>query len=278
LLLSGCGGGSVTPSAPKVASTPAGLAGNWLITNSMPTWTPNASSGFELALTVDVLGSSLVAAAFGDISCGSTGSLFLDVMTGTVGADGSFTLQTQAGSSSTISIKGVAPQAAGEAWLGSFASSFPAASPTCAASNIGFFTATSFPLVSGVYTGTGSTQTLTGVAATPITFQLSLQQGGTVTDASGKPFTSNVVLSGSIRVQGSPCFSSGATSSGSPSSVEGNTINTAFVMDDGSTLILLGTLTDISEGHIATTDAVVSGGTCASVPTVYQLSGLDRQS
>lgn len=276
LLLCGCGG-SVSSTAPKVAPVPAALAGNWLITNSMPTYTPDASTTFRLALTVDVSGNNLTAAAVGDISCGSVGTLFLDVMTGTVGADGSFTLQTQTGSSSTVSIKGVAPLAAGGAWTGSFAGSFPSVSPSCSASNIGLFTATSFPLVSGVYAGTGSTQTLTGVV-TPITFQVSLQQGGTVTEPSGKPFTSNLVLSGSIRVQGSPCFSSGVTNSAPPSTVEGNLVNATFLMNDGSTLILLGALTDVTEGHIATTDVVVSGGTCASIPTVYQLSGLDRQS
>jgi len=117
----------------------------------------------------------------------------------------------------------------------------------------------------------------------PITFQVTLQQGGTVTNpvnGAPAPYSSNAVLVGSIRVQGSPCFTSGATSATTPqSAVEGNMVSANFTMDDGSTLTILGSLTDPSETRIATTVAVLHSGQCGGAfPTIYQLPELDRQS
>jgi hypothetical protein len=54
-------------------------------------------------------------------------------------------------------------------------------------------------------------------------------------------------------------------------------VHAAFLMDDGSTLNLLGSLTDITEGHIATNLPLVTGGKCGGITTVIQLPGLDRQ-
>jgi hypothetical protein len=284
LLLCGCDGGS----SPKVvAPVPGDLAGNWLVVGPMPASAPDASTGFRLALTVDVTGNNLVATGFGDTSCGSVGSpaAFGSVVTGTVAADGSFTLQAPSiFPGAAISITGAVPKTAGGAWSGSYTGSFASSfGPPCSATYAGMLAATSFPLVSGVYVGTGSSQTSTNgvVTTTPITFQVTLQQGGTVTvPATGKPVTSNSVLIGSIRVQGSPCFSSGVTSSTLSSAVEGNELVAEFTMDDGSTLSIIGTLTDPTETRITTTTGVVliESGRCSTIPTVYQLSELDRQS
>ena len=53
-------------------------------------------------------------------------------------------------------------------------------------------------------------------------------------------------------------------------------------MDDGSTLSLLGWLTDVTEGHISAGDILVQGGNCGGpangLPNVIIVSGLDRQS
>ena len=100
-LLSGCGGGSSSPSA---------LAGNWLIVGPMPTnqlQLPPATSGFELAMTFDVTGNNIVGAGFVSAPCqqtsspillGTVGVLFETGASGTVAADGSFSVQTSANS------------------------------------------------------------------------------------------------------------------------------------------------------------------------------------
>jgi hypothetical protein len=289
LLLCGCGGGN----APAPAVNP--LAGNWLIVGPMPSNDFNPSGGFRLAMTFDVIGNDVVAGGSGSNFCDGvqSGFGFRSVLpaTGTVAADGSFTVATSASDPfETISIKGTAPRASGEQWSGSYAVSLGGHAPACDANLSGTFTATSFPLVNGVYVGTGSTLTgPNGVpAATPIAFQVTLKQGAMVTNpgnGAASNFFSSVALTGSIKVQGSPCFSSGVTESGlssgvvgNSSGVAGNFVDANFLMDDGSTLNLTGSLTDISEGHIETSLVLVNGGNCGGFNNLIQLPGLDRQS
>jgi len=146
---------------------------------------------------------------------------------------------------------------------------------------MGAFTAISFPLVNGVYAGTGTTGpvTLNGVlgTTTSISVQMLLQQGAIVTDpASGKQFFDNVRLTGNIHVQGSACFSSGVMDS--LSGVQGNEVWAQSTMDDGSTVTVVGTLADPSETSITPFLLTLEGGKCGSSPVFYVLSELERQS
>lgn len=289
MLLAGCGSGIVTPVAPAGNA----LAGNWLIVGPMPTTATiattasTASTGFRLALTFDVTGSIIEAAGFGNDSCGDAEGSFAfgSLATGTIAADGSFTLKTPSSFSDdeVISIQGTVPKANGNPWPGSYTASFPGSlvGSTCSSNLAGNFTATSFPLVGGVYVGTGSSQAMVNgvLTTTPLTFQVTLQQGGTVVSSvTGKPLTSNAVLVGSISVQGSPCFTSGVTGSTPTSEVEGNQVVATFTMDDGSKLNIAGTLTDATEMRITTNIAIVTGGQCGATQRIYQLPELDRQS
>ena len=289
LLLCGCGS-----SASSGGSATSPLAGNWLIVGPMPVNGVPPSSGFRLAMTFDVTGNSIVATGFGDDACNSSTGYsfgFGSVVAGTVAADGSFKLQSSLGTSGsvriapvTMSITGMVPKTGGSTWAGSYSVAFANNIPqTCDLSESGTFTATSFPLVSGVYTGTASSTTsVNGVpTTTTMALQVTLQQGGTRTDpATGHTVTTNTVLTGSIKVQGSPCFSSGTMQSTSAVSVLGNEVNAAFMMDDGSTLGFIGTLTDASESKITTPLVFVAGGHCGgngTLPAVYQMPELDRQ-
>jgi hypothetical protein len=256
----------------------------------MPSNEINPSGGFRLAMTFDVRGGKyVVAGGFGSNYCNGVQSGFefgsVVAGTGNLAADGSFTLATPANDPfETISINGTAPPISGEPWSGSYAVSLGGGhTPACDMNLSGTFTATSFPLVSGVYVGTGSTSAgPNGVPpATPITFQVTLKQGGTVTNPGNgvaSIFFSDTMLTGSIKVQGSSCFNSGVTSATSLSAVLGNEVDARFLMDDGSTLSLLGSLTDITEGHIATNFVLVTGGNCGGIGKVIRLPGLDRQS
>jgi hypothetical protein len=236
-------------------------------------------------MTFDVVGDQVIAGVFGSNYCGNVQASFTfgGVAAGILAADGSFTA-TPANPPDTVSIKGTAPKGRGEPWFGSYTVSLggPLA-PACDANLSGTFTATSFPLVSGVYVGTGST--LGGVngvpKAVPVTLQVTLQQGGTVTNpgnGAASNYFSNVLLTGNIKVQGSPCFSSGATQTKPASAVIGNMVDARFLMDDGSTLSLLGPLSDITEGHIATGIILVEGGNCGGLTNAIALPGLNRQS
>jgi hypothetical protein len=247
---------------------------------------PPPSSGVRLAMTFDVVGNQVIAGGFGSNYCDNVQASFTfgGVAAGILAADGSFTATPANSPLDTVSIKGTAPQISGEPWSGSYTVSLggPLA-PACEANLSGTFTATSFPLVSGVYVGTGST--LGGVngvpKAVPVTLQVTLQQGGTVTNpgnGAASNYFSNALLTGNIKVQGSPCFSSGATQSRPASSVIGNMVSARFLMDDGSTLSLLGQLTDVKEGHISAGIILVQGGSCGSPTNAIVVPGLDRQS
>jgi hypothetical protein len=281
-LLIGCGGGSTS----AVVSP---LAGNWLLIGPMPTigasFPPPPSSGVRLAMTFDVVGDHVIVGGFASNYCnnGQVGFEFGDVAAGILAADGSFTATPANSPLETVSIKGKAPQKSGEPWSGSYTLSFGAPTPACDANPSGTFTATSFPLVSGVYVGTGSIPAgSNGVAkAVPVTVQVTLQQGGTVRNpgnGAASNYFSSALLTGNIKVQGSPCFSSGATQSTPASSVIGNMVSAKFLMDDGSTLNLFGSLTDVTESHISTGIILVQGGNCADPTNTIVFPGLDRQS
>jgi hypothetical protein len=237
-------------------------------------------------MTIDVEGNQVIAGGFGNNFCDNVGAVFEfgGVAAGILAADGSFTATPANSTSETILIKGTAPQKNGEPWSGSYTVSLGGPfAPACDANLSGTFTATSFPLVNGVYVGTGST--LGGVngvpKAVPVTLQVTLQQGGTVTNpgnGAASNYFSNALLTGSIKVQGSPCFSSGATQSRLASSVIGNMVSARFLMDDGSTLSLLGPLTDVTEGHIFAGTILVQGGNCGGFTNAIVVPRLDRQS
>jgi hypothetical protein len=282
LLLCGCGGGTVPPANAKPDAN--ALAGNWLLVGPMPTQGLLNPPGFRLAVTFDVVGSKVVAAGFGNDFCGilQTTFGFGSLATGMVGTDGSFNLQSPSdfATTTTVSIKGTAPKAGDLSWTGSYSSSFANNPfvPGCTRNQNGTFTATPFPLVSGVYVGTGSWNTIVdGVSTTiPVPIQVTLQQGGMVTDpTTGQSLWSNSVLEGSIRIQGIPCFNSGLAAS--KSVVEGNEVQAMFAMDDGTTLTVLGTLTDPTEARMAVTLFQPAAGKCLNRSSVLQLSELDRQ-
>ena len=182
LLLCGCGGGST----PAVVSP---LAGNWLLVGPMPTNeisfpAPPSSSGVRLAMTFDLVGDQVIAGGFGSNYCNLVQASFTfgGVAAGILASDGSFTATpVNHPAAETVSIKGTAPKGSGEPWSGSYTVSLGGPfAPACDANLSGTFTATSFPLVSGVYVGTGST--MVGTKAVPVTLQVTLQQGGTVTN------------------------------------------------------------------------------------------------
>jgi hypothetical protein len=280
LLLGGCGA-----SAPVSSTQVNALGGNWLLVGPMPASGLLIPPEFRLAVTLDVVDRNVVAGGLGDDFCGILQAPFVfgSSTTGTVGTDGSFNLQSPSDPETwtTVSIKGTVPKAGGLTWTGSYKSSFANSPfvPGCTRSQAGAFTATSFPLVSGVYAGTGSWKTIVdGVeTTTPVTFQVALQQGATVTNpVTGESSFSNSVLNGNIRLQGISCFNSGVANS--TSSVQGNEVQAVFAMNDGTTLTVLGTLTDPGEARMTTGLVVQITGKCVTRSAILNLLELDKQS
>src|SRR5882724_5434790 len=126
LLLCGCGGGSAPASPKPVAPAANALAGNWLLVGPMPTNEisfPPPPSGFRLAMTFDVTGNNIVASGFVNGYCTpqSTSPIvnasfeFGAAASGTIAADGSFTVQSPGNVPiDSLSIQGKVPQANGD--------------------------------------------------------------------------------------------------------------------------------------------------------------------
>jgi len=267
--LIGCGGGSPKQVAPAVSP----LAGNWLITGPLPTgsFTFPGTGVFSLVMSFDVTGNDITASGYGSGFCASASSppiynnafSFGSLTTGVIAADGSFTLQTSPTTPIySLSVQAKVPETNAEQFAGTYAASFNSTiGRPCVGNSAGNFTATSFPIVSGVYTGKGEFQSLTnGVStATPVTIEVTLQQGAAVLDpTTGLSKPSNTAIGGSIRVQGFPCFTSGTanptllgSTKVSSSSIQGNIMMMNFTMDDGSILLMNGALTDSTESHIS---------------------------
>ena len=282
--VSGCGGGSPAANA-TTPVTPSNLSGNWLIAGSLPSESSAPVTSLNLAMTFDVNGSNLTAAGFANIPCGSleASAGFGALVSGPIAADGSFTAQTPFAASSAplfqVAIQGTVPKQSGGPWSGTYTltSSFTGCSKTLT----GSFTATPIGAVSGTYAGSVTlTQTATGSppTKTPVTMQVALKQGGTFAPVgSTTAVYSEVVLTGSIKVQGTTCFASGTASTTVPSAVEGNFVLANFDMDDGSKLQMLGTLLDVGAGKMSVAFVQVSAGGCGQLSS-FPMTEFDRQS
>ena len=288
LLLCGCGGGSPKQAAPAVSP----LAGNWLIAGPLPTngFTAPGTGVFSLAMSFDVTDNNITASGYASGFCASNSNppiyneafSFSGLTTGVIAPDGSFTLQTpQNIPSYSLSMQGRVPEINTGQFAGTYTATFNSpVGPQCVGNSSGMFTASSFPFVSGVYNGTGNFQTSTnGIVSTasPITMQVSLQQGATVLNpTTGLSTPSNIAIGGNISVQGFPCFTSGTANTTQfglneepLSFIAGNIIRVNFMMDDGSTLGLTGALSDSTGRHISALFSVLPSEKCGGAGSYF---------
>ena len=258
-LFAGCGSTVIPSRAPE-----SPLAGNWLVVGSLAGLAPGAlgttAPGFNLALNLQVNGSQITANLSDSYNCVNAGG----AAGGRVGitqiaADGTFTLQSP-GQLSTITfqLQGVAPQKAGETWSGTYTANDT--NPGCSPSS-GTFTAVPIQPVTGIFTGKGPLGSV-GSSGSPITLTATLKQGGAVPDSppTNGEINSQNVLSGSLAVQGTPCFTSGTI--GATSLVLGSMIHARVAMNDGSTVVLSGYIEDAATTRIGPVGFLVEGGQC----------------
>ncbi|WP_213804028.1 hypothetical protein [Granulicella sp. dw_53] len=290
--MTGCGG---TPAPVVKAVDTSLLAGNWQLTDSMPSglFILGQQNPFRLAVNFDVSGNVISATGVVNDHCTNSSvpsgvSFGLLSTTGTIAPDGSFTVQTQGNlpASQMVTIQGSMPKTAGGPWSGTYSSALSSPLPGgCTESSSGSFTATPFALVNGTYAGaaTGggiiSGQAGAPVVPPPTSIEITVQQGGDASIQVGSlRFPKISILTGSIRVQGSSCFASGTTDGTLLSNIEGNKIELVFAMDDGSMMRLSGSLTDATESQITAGLVLVTGGRCgASSPYTFVARVLDRK-
>jgi hypothetical protein len=269
-LFIGCGGGSTTPSAVAVtAGTPANLNGNWILTpvSSGTSGTPSING---VVMTVTVSGASITGFATLPVVCGSTTSLTTATLAGAFSPSGG-TFSLSGGGMLVLSVQGNTPTVAGGAWTGSY--TYVASPGTCSVSGSSSIGATAMPALSGAYTSSGDL--LQSNVLTPVTMTLTLQQEAL--KSSSYP-ESGQAVSGSITIQGSSCLTSGTIQAASLSttpagSLGGTDLELYFSMNDGSQLLLTGTVSATDASQFVGTMRTYLYGACNSsttfVPSMY---------
>jgi hypothetical protein len=264
-LLIGCGGGSPKQTAPAVNP----LTGNWLLIGSLSNFGPLSVPGqgqvpFNLAVSLYVTGGMVTGDASTAFFCtnsgGGGGGGFAPAA---IAADGSFELQplTLAGvePTATFDVRAVAPRTAGETWSGTYTATDTnkGCTPTS-----GSFTAVPIEPVTGTYAAAGTLSQQGSSSSTPVKITAMFEQGA----PTGTVFTStriNIenVLSGSIVVEGSPCFTSG-TMKPMGAEVIGGALQANYAMNDGSTIFVSGYIQDTAVSTIKISTFLVNGGSC----------------
>ncbi len=264
LVLSGCG--SVTSMATSAPQDENALTGNWLLTGSLPNAGPGVfpfppSPSFGLALSLDVVGEQVIASYSDLYTCGSSGAGGAGYLaTAQIAADGSFTLQTPVFSgfvpTITFTVNGVVPQTAGGTWSGTYSATN--ANAGCSPVS-GSFTAMPIQPVTGTFAGSASLGTVSN--GSPVNLSVVLQQGSAGFVTAPNFVNSQNVLSGSITVQGTSCFTKGSLSLGQ-GLVAGGFVQAQFAMDDGSRLDFTGAVEDTAVSKIKLNSFLVVGGQC----------------
>lgn len=263
LALSGCGS-ATSPYSPGSQSV-ATLTGNWLVTGTLPNSGPvfplPPPPSFGLALSLDDAGGQVIANYSLLYTCsnglfinGAGGSGYL--ATAQIAADGSFTLQTSGNPTVTFTLNGVVPQNAAATWSGTYSANDSNAG--CVPVS-GSFTAVPVQPVTGTFAG--SVNFGTGSNNSPLRLSLALQQGSPGFATTPNYIDSQNVLSGSITVQGTSCFTTGTLALGK-GQVNGGFVQGQFAMDDGSSLHFDGAIGDTAVSRVQLTSILVVGGQC----------------
>lgn len=264
LALSGCG--SVTSMATSTSQNDSALTGNWLLTGSLPASGPGVfpmppSPSIALAMSLNVVGEQVIASYSDLFTCGSGaagGAGYL--ATAQIAADGSFTLQTPVPSgltpTVTFTVNGIIPQTAGGTWSGTYSATN--ANAGCSPVS-GSFTAVPIQPVAGTFAGSANLGT--GSSGSPLNLSVVMQQGSAGFVTTPNFVNSQNVLSGSITVQDTSCFTKGSLSLGQ-GSVDGGFVQAQFAMDDGSRLLLTGAIEDTAVSKVKLDSFLVIGGQC----------------
>lgn len=245
------------------------LAGNWLLIGSLSNFGPQSvpiqgQAPFNLAVSLYVTGGMVTGDASTAFFCTNSGAGggggFAPAP---IAADGSFELQplTLAGvqPTTTFDVHAVAPRTAGETWTGTYTATD--ANKGCTPSS-GSFTAVPIEPVTGTYAAVGTLGLQASSSSTPVKITAIFEQGA----PAGTVFTSTRinsqnVLSGSIAVEGSPCFSNG-TIKPMGAQVVGSSLEAEYTMNDGSTVLVFGYIRDPSVSTIELVSFLVNGGSC----------------
>jgi len=260
-LLAGCG---AMPGAGGSGTKPvvnANLAGNWLLAGTLPIFGPGTQpTTTGMAATIDVSTATATAIVSMQLPCTQGGFSATEgtVVTGTIAADGSFSLVSPTGfAGGSLTVQGNVPSTPGGPWSGSYV----ATATSCGVFS-GTIAATTMPLLAGTFAGSASLEQTGSFTGTPVTVSANLFQGGYEPGVNSSIY-SNTVLTGTIAIAGSPCLTSGTSmGTSTPSAVEGNTLLASYAMNDGSVLQMIGSITAADTTKLQVEFLSLTTGTC----------------
>lgn len=250
--------GTATPQV-----SPSGLIGNWNLAGD------RALGQYPLlSMNLGVIGNQIMAEGDMDYPCppGNTSVGSSVLLSGSIASNGTFhltepMLQGPLPTPITqVTVDGTAPAKGSTTWSGSYTIT-PVATVNCdGIAHTASFTATAFPPVHATYSGK-----LAGILSDPaINLNVQITQGSpkTIQSVNGTSFI-EFPLDGTISVQGLSCFKQGTTNDIEfQSDVEGDSILMNFDMDDGSQVLLDGSMSDTSEKNVDKVLLLVTGGNC----------------
>ncbi|HEY0307703.1 MAG TPA: hypothetical protein VGB94_06045 [Acidobacteriaceae bacterium] len=262
--LTACGG---NPIAPVSSTGYNGLTGNWALAGE------RATNSFPLlSAVIFVNGTDVAALGNFMVPCSNAPSPLIGAvggsmgLTGTLAADGTFTLTSLVlpvgpGYSPQITIKGSLPAAGSSTWNGTYSIIVTNSSSTCTANQSGSFTAQAIAPVSGTFAGT--LPLVNGSSLSTASVSTHLVQGpASAPPGSSSTLTNAFPLSGTITIQGVSCFTHGTSIASFTNMIEGDHYGVEFAMDDGSTVLMTGWMTDFSGKQLKGVFGII-GGNCS---------------
>jgi hypothetical protein len=266
LLVGALGCGSGTPASPVTAAAGSGLNGNWLITGTLPFIDPLnfGNKAFGITMTFASTGNQITAGGTENVPCGNFIVGGGTVLAGTLAADGTVSMQSTLGAPvPSLALTGKGPAAGASSWTGTY--TYTSTNTSCPQTLTGPFTATRIADVTGTYAPAAPVQLMPaslGATPQPVTLTFSFVQGAML------PGTNQFdpeLLSGSVQIQGSTCFKSGATASLLGSGLLGSNFVTSFALNDGSIMNFLGDIEDTGSTRLVVQGLFVSGGSCGTL-------------
>jgi hypothetical protein len=275
LVLSGCGSG-VTPTA--ATTPPTTLTGNWFLAGAR---TPVSYP--VLSTTLFVNGTSITGGGNVQIQCAPNALIGGSVdFSGQIAQDGTFQASSPLIGGTPggyqITLTGTSPTpSAPTTWTGSYTISATLNSLNgtlqCSYNHNATFVAQTIPHVAGTYAGPAANGLFNvGSLGKNAGVSMQIAQGAPLLVTYGSISGYRVPLTGTITVTGSACFNSGSTATAlQPSELTGDHFELFFTMDDGSQLVLLGNMTDLTEAQMAVT-LITQNGNCPNVTTQTTLT------
>lgn len=274
-------GSSVFAQSGTDAATSSPLNGNWNITGNR-----HKEEFPLLSMYLQVNGTKMIAQSDVDVRCpsdprDSTGGRG-GGLTGELAPDGSgnFTLKNDSRATVRIEVRGQVPPAGATTWNGEYTLIWPP-SPICAGyQETKSFTAIQLPPLNGTFSGSVVMRyfdppppTYTGPKTSEAKFTIAVAQGAVVSHRLNTgDLHFDLLLTGTIHVKGSQCFSHGSadlrtesTHGAAPSQysvLRGDFVTLRFAMDDESEMTVRAVFADPGESGLSVLEARVTGGKC----------------